>query len=266
MGEVDVSGTVNGYGTLTGNPRLVYYVGGSAIGFGTLSGVPVQRLLTGGTVEGAGTTTGNPGLLYSLGGQTTGFGTLEDQLELIFSGTTVGSGNIEGGLWRIRSLVPFPVVGSGTLEDISPLPMVGWGDLRGYVDVIRFPCPFPPRFKTFRWNHTFQIGDLELHTKDAVGLPYSPVVVLYTLYNVLHGGVPVVVGNPNRRPVQQGVGYYYVTGTAGEGGQPGEWIIEWRWQRFWYEQPRTYREKFDVHDAVLAGECYPGRKCKKGWL
>lgn len=81
------------------------------------------------------------------------------------------------------------------------------------------------------WGHVFQRSDLPLIIRDAVGNLTSPAVVTYTMYRYVKGCPnPSRVGAECRTPVTAGVGEYYVSGIAGEGGQPGDWFVQWVYQ------------------------------------
>lgn len=244
---ISVGGTFTGTGVLLETVSLIHVASGLLVGSDGLSGGVRQMMV--------------------VGGQVYGTGTLADLLSETVAGTLMGSGTLVGTPHYFLGGRPLPMVGSGTLGDHFPLPMIGHGDLVGLLDVVEVPDRCPPDLSVFRWMQQFEIGDLELHLTDDDGLPYGPVVILYTLYQVLSDSVRVLVGAPDRHPAQQGVGYYYATGIAGEFGQPGEWVIQWRVQRFWYSLPVIFEQHFFVKDAVLFGPPDPTiRSCKKGWL
>ena len=211
-----------------------------------------------------------------LGAQFSGAGTVKDGLLMELSGTLSGAGAITGTAASLIMARALAMVGAGTLGDSMPLPMIGAGILSGYFDLQRLPrpiCPCPPRrVKVFRWGDTFTRGGLELAVCDDSGNPYAPVVVLYAFYQIVAGGQRMLVGPPNRRPAvdtsEGKVGRYYATGTAGELGQPGNWVIVWRYQRSWWTDTQFLEEPFQVHDEVTSG--VPGSlngRCRKyGWL
>jgi hypothetical protein len=188
-------------------------------------------------------------------------------------GILAGAGAISGDPGLILPAIPLPMVGGGTLSDSIPLPMIGVGVLSGFLQVIRVPRPYcpPRRVKVFRWGYILTRGDLELHVCDTSGNPFGPVVVLYAFYQIVHGGQRMLVGPPNRRPApdqsEGKPGRFYATGTAGELGQPGEWVVVWRYQRSWWTPTVTFEEHFRVVDEVAS--CDPwsrqGRHCKYGW-
>jgi hypothetical protein len=217
-----------------------------------------------------------PGVVQTLilGARLTGAGTIADSLLRLASGILTGAGGIAATPYLILSARPIPMVGSGGLHDSTPLPMVGIGNLTGFFEVIRVPRPYcpPPVQPTFRYGYTLGRGDLELHICDTTGNPYGPVVVFYAFYQIVRGGQRMLVGPPNRRPapdMSQGKpGRYYATGTAGELGQPGEWVIVWRWQRSWWTPTEFFEQHFKVVDEVTSGApgALNGRCIKYGWL
>jgi len=217
-----------------------------------------------------------PVITLILGAQFAGAGTVKDKLLLSLTGVVSGAGAISGTASLIASVRALPMVGAGTLGDSIPLPMIGAGILSGFYELQRLPrpiCPCPPRrVKIFRWGQTLARGDLEFRVCDDSGNPFAPVVVLYAFYQIVAGGQRMLVGPPNRRPAVDNrdglVGRYYATGTAGELGQPGEWVCVWRYQRSWWTETKFVEEPFKVHDEVTSG--LPGSlsgRCRKfGWL
>lgn len=128
-------------------------------------------------------------------------------------------------------------------------------------------CPNPDGLiPDFRWHHTFGKGDLEICIHDRQGNQRGPVFIGYTLFTVSSTGVKHQVGPTDRKPAQADVGKFYVTGMAGENGQPGCWAVRWRYQRT-YSDPITEQiMQFRVVDAVLAGDRDHWRRhCKYGW-
>lgn len=106
----------------------------------------------------------------------------------------------------------------------------------------------------FRWNHTFGKGDLEICIHDRQGNQRGPVFIGYTMFMVSSTGVKHQVGPTDRKPAKADVGKFYVTGTAGENGQPGCWAIRWRYQRTYSDPITEQLMQFRVVDAVLAGD------------
>jgi len=50
--------------------------------------------------------------------------------------------------------------------------------------------------------------------------------------------------------VKQDVGLYYAVGTAGENGQPGDWVIQWACQQFFNGPVTTTEYQFQVVDVI----------------
>ena len=237
MSVIDLSGTTTGSFTVsTPNPIRGRILTESFGGSGDLSGSLDRTLI--------------------FGGQAYGFGLFEDHLTVLLSGTASGQGNALGSLYRVFPLSGFTYGTSKLLESVLE-PVYGFGILAGFMQVDRVPCPIAcvtnPVPLVFRWGQIFGPGDLMLSIRDTSGNPFAPVVVLYRMFQILKGGSLHPVGPFNRRPVacQKRLGVYYVTGTAGELGQPGDWVLEWRWQRSPYTQPVIERRPFRVLDAVL---------------
>lgn len=84
----------------------------------------------------------------------------------------------------------------------------------------------------FKCGYLFQRGDLPIYIVDRVNSPFSPYSVKYTLIYQTSSQELLKVFPCNRMPVQADIGEYYATGYAGEGGQPGQWYIEWTLQEY----------------------------------
>jgi hypothetical protein len=189
--------------------------------------------------------------------------------DIILSGTFTGLVTITlERVVRVISLDPV-VFGVGDLFWSGPLPSYGEGFLSAFYEIIRVPRPVCPRpvVKTFAYNQTLGRGGLELRVSDVAGNPFAPISVLYSFYQVVRGGQRMLVGPPDRRPVpdlREGkVGRYYVTGTAGELGQPGDWICVWRFRRSSWTPEETVEEPFTVTSSTPQVCC---RNRRKGWL
>ncbi len=252
----------------------IFLEGGYLAGVGELAGDSVLVRYASGTLEGSGDIAASPVQTVILGAQVTGAGTLSDDLTITAAGSLSGAGAISATAAMILGARPLPMVGVGGMHDSLPLPMVGSGFLTGYADVFRLPRPIcPPRIeKSFRYGYVLGKGDLELRVCDASGNAFAPVVVLYAFYQIVAGGQRMLVGPPNRRPAPDlsggKVGRYYATGTAGELGQPGEWVIVWRYQRSWWTPTECFEQGFRVYDEVSSGDpgALAGRCRKYGWL
>jgi hypothetical protein len=120
--------------------------------------------------------------------------------------------------------------------------------------------------KQFRWGYMFTRGDLMLCLFDRSRNPISPYNVSYTMYQV-RGQLIMQTGPFAKSPVMQKVGLYYATGTSGENGQPGNWLIRWSYQVTFQGAPTTVDFPFQVVDAVT--KPIPGdptcRVVKYGW-
>jgi len=108
---------------------------------------------------------------------------------------------------------------------------------------------------------------LSIRLTDFVCNPIGPVWIEYTLYQVVRGCQLKQVGCHSQRPATCKVGTYYATGCAGEGGQPGQWVIRWRYQRTFADPIIEKDMCYQVLDAVRGP--VPGdttvRNCKYGW-
>lgn len=103
----------------------------------------------------------------------------------------------------------------------------------------------------FKWGHTFQRGDLPIYVADSVGSPFSPYAIRYTLLFQSKCSTCITKVWPcGRMPVQADIGEYYGTGCAGEGGQPGQWFIEWTLQEYFDGPLMTDRFGFEVFNTA----------------
>ncbi len=261
-------------GSSTFTTWVILLGAGTLAGSGGITASPVRVLETSGSLEGAGSITAAPRQTVIVGAQVVGAGTLSDDLLITAAGVLAGAGSLSGTTVQALAARPLPLVGRGTLGDSLPLPMVGYGFLTASYQLIQVPAPYCPRpvVPTFRYGYTLGRGDLELHLCDTSGNPFAPVVVLYAFYQVVAGGQRMLVGPPNRRPAadtsEGKVGRYYATGTAGELGQPGDWVCVWRYQRSWWTPTECVEQPFKVVDEVTSGDPHAlsGRCIKYGWL
>lgn len=120
--------------------------------------------------------------------------------------------------------------------------------------------------KSFRWLQPFQRGDLPVLIYDQ-GLPSVPYRVTYNLAQLRPDGSRRYVGPRERVPASGDTGEFYVTGCAGESGQPGQWVIEWKFQRTPQAAVETAEMRFQVLDAVATADPRErlSRKTKYGW-
>ena len=103
----------------------------------------------------------------------------------------------------------------------------------------------------------FQPTDLVIRTFKA-GRATGPVYIAYALYQV-RGDALHLVGPAAHSPATRELGIYYVTGTVGEGGQPGVWMVRWTIQEA-LGAPFSLR---DFYFSIRA-EHVDGRR-KLGW-
>jgi len=179
-----------------------------------------------------------------------------------------GTSSLTGNALKIVSMSAL-FSGFGNIGLSVPEPIFGFGILSGHAEVIHLPkplcactCSCPPT--AFSWMQDFQRGDLEICIIDRHGNPLKPAQVTYTLFQLVRGCQLVQVGCGERKPASSGFGRYYVTGTAGEGGQPGYWVVRWRFRRSFGEPCVEQDVNFQVQDAIAAGDTTP-RMCKYGW-
>ncbi len=263
------SATVSGRGQLLIGQRLV---SGTVTGAGVLEALSFIRILP-------------------LGGATYGLG----QLTWSGPGLLEGSGVLTGVL--LWAQVPPPICGPicgcgsccGRREEECP-ECWAWHDQHHHQEAFWWQCrgcwerhswhrrseehhrgwaEANPQglIPNFKWNQTFGRGDLEVCFQDNTGNPASPFFVGYTMYTVSSTGVLHRAGPLDRKPAKADVGKFYVTGTAGENGQPGCWAVKWRYQMTYSSPIVEQLVQFRVLDAVL--DCNHRddvrRQCKYGW-
>lgn len=206
--------------------------------------------------------------VFNMSGFLAGAGALIDARLLDVAGVAVGGSSVTADLLRIVGVAGY-LQGSSQMDLSVPEPIFGVAVVTAYMEVIHVPPPVceTPRVTTsFRWGHQFGRGDLDICLVAAGGNPVAPVCMSYTLYQVVRGCQLIQVGGP-RKPIQTNVGCYYITGTAGECGQPGLWAIRWSYQRTSGDPMMEKLCYFTVLDSVLSP--VPGdtlqRSCKYGW-
>jgi len=273
---IDLSGTLPGAGDLSANPEYIFYLTETFSGAGGSSGVPHLLHRFSGGLSGSGSLSASLTQQLLFGGQVTGYGDLEDTLIRQASAAIEGTSSFETQAGLIIHVIPLPLAGVGDMHDSMPLPLSGQSIFSAFMDLVRVPRPLcpPAPVKRFRYNQTLGRGDLEIVITDTSGQPFSPVSITFTFYQVVRGGQRQQVGPMRRRPVpdqREGQpGRYYVTGTAGELGQPGEWICVWTYQRSWWTSAVQVEQAFRVEAAHVYGcgcGCErDGYRRKRGWL
>ena len=205
----------------------------------------------------------------NVSGFVSGSGDLIDASLIEIAGVSIGSGDISGGLHREVG-ISGSSWGSSALNLSIPEPIYGIAVVTAYMDVIHVPlpiCELTTISTIFRWGHVFTLGDLEFSLQDSCGNPFTPVSVSYTLYQMQQGDTLKQIGPSGRIPASYKVGCFYVTGTAGECGQPGLWAVCWKYQRTFSSSIIEEEHYFQVVDSVSCP--IPGdnlaRCCKYGW-
>jgi hypothetical protein len=266
MALVDVDGTTVGSATATASASINYGLGGTLVGSASNSAPsnPLHNLVE--TLQGSSSLSGDTERLLIFSGFSYGLGDLSDGLSLPVSGFALGQATVTGSI--VCSIgVAGVSLGVSALDLSVPEPLYGFGILTAFMEVIHLPkpacsCTCPPT--ALHWMQDFQRGDLSICIQDRKGNPTGPFNVSYTLYQVVRGCTLKQVGCGDRKPASSGLGRYYVTGTAGEGGQPGSWVVRWRFQRSFGEPAVEQDVCFKVQDAIAAGDHTP-RVCKYGW-
>ncbi len=217
------------------------------------------------TASGSSSMTGAGGTLYI--GSGTFLGTSSMEWDYIQDGasTMAGTSSMAGDGNVIKN-GSSTMLGTSSMEQSTFLPI--WGTSFAsmnplVVTAIRAITMGP---KTFQWMQLLQRGDLSIFFCNGDG-NFSPIVVVYSLYYVRPDGSRQPVGPQHKSPVLGGVGEFYVAGRAGESGQPGNWVIEWKYQRSTVHPLEVVEMPFQVLDAVLAQDPLDtlDRKVKFGW-
>lgn len=241
MATLFASGTATGSGSIAASAALSQLLSGAVLGFGVLSIPPLQAS---GTASGVATVTGDAGLLIGVSGLAQGQG------KLLLSGypdTLYGTSAMTGEL-VVEQMPPTVCRCSGSSTS---------GTADGSTS-----NPGGP----FKWNDSFQVGDLNLFVRNSAG-PVNPNAVSYTLYWI-RNGVPYQAGPANRVPARgPNVGQFYVTGRVGDFGQPGDWMVRWYYQRFFFSETSVVEYRFVVQDALAAADPrdITVRVLKYGW-
>jgi hypothetical protein len=215
-------------------------------------------------IVGAATVTGDTIAVFDVSGYVVGSGDLIDDSLKDATGVIVGGSSVSGELLRYVGVRGF-TQGSGTFVISEPEPIVGVGVVTQHMDVIHVPPPIclaPTVCVAFRYGHVFTEGDLCYSFSWG-----DPACVSYTLYQMVQGCVLRQIGPSGRKPVKHKSGCYYVTGTAGDCGQPGLWVVRWCWQRTFTDPVMVEDRYFQVMDSVscpIPGDTLE-RYCKYGW-
>ena len=270
MALYDLDGSITGTGTTTVDEALTFGAGATASGTGAASGPLDVALLFGDSLSGTSTVSGDVERILLFSGQSAGAGVLSDTVLITLDGLLLGISSVTGDLVRVRQVAGI-TQGSGFPYLSVPNPLHGAAIVSAFMEVIHVPPPLCPELlkpvTTFRWQQTLTKGDLCVQITDAACNPLGPVCIDYTMYRLVQGCALHQVGCAHRVPANCGVGAYYATGCAGEGGQPGTWVIRWRYKRNFGD---SFIEKdfcYEVLDSVsgpIPGDTLD-RNCKYGW-
>lgn len=266
---VDASGTVTGSATVDGSGAVYIALSETMSGSGD-AGPPAAAvdLVASEALVGAATVQGDVGILVNVSGFLQGAGeALATFLEA--DGIAIGGSLVTANAQRLIGISGY-TLGSGIFGVSVPEPIYGIAVVTAHMEVDHVPPPVSDTVSVpcFRWGHTFTRGGLTFKIRDGRGNPLGPVCVSYTLFQMQRGCQTLKqIGPSNRKPVQTSVGCYYVTGTAGECGQPGLWAVKWRYQRTYADPVVEKTCYFQVVDSVncpIPGDTLD-RNCKYGW-
>jgi hypothetical protein len=266
---IDVVGTVVGAGEPSGSLAVTFGFAGLTGGQGALGGTAQIDPVVTHTFEGVGSLAASPVSVFNLSGLTRGSATVVELPIPGVEGIATGSGDASVVISR-GIVIGGYAIGSSSAVLSEPEPVYGLAVVTGFMEVICVPysiCRTPLVKQSFRWGHQFGMGDLTICVTGKGGNPVGPVCISYTLYQIQQGCQPKQVGPSGRKPGNSSLGCYYATGTAGECGQPGLWVIRWNYQISFGASPIEKDCYFYVFDSVLCpvpGDTLP-RTCKYGW-
>jgi len=265
----DIDGTASGVATVHGSlavlTSLIETIGGSGV-----AGAPVSldHIITD-PIMGSSDVFASTQAVFNMSGFIIGSGDLIDARLMNLAGIAAGSCILSGDLRRLIGVSGY-TQGFSALNLSVPEPIYGVAIVTAYMDVVHVPlpiCEIPTVSTAFRWGHVFTWGDLELSLKDRLGNPFGPVSISYTLYQMQRGCALKQIGPSRRTPASSKVGCYYVTGTAGECGQPGLWAVRWCYQKTFSDsviEKDCYFQVLDFVSCPIPGDTLV-RACKYGW-
>lgn len=224
----------------------------------------MAEYLEGGTVSGSSTlSTPAANLTIDFSGRVEGYSIVSDGFVKDGAGTVEGTSTLSAPGVALTREFAGVVDGGTTLSDISAFGVHGLSSLGAVCDVIRPPgaqVGIQNTGKSFRWAQQLSRGDLVIFVTPA------PFEVTFTIFTNVRGAW-FQVGASNRRPLTANLGEYYAALTAGEGGQPGDWRIQWSLRRTFNSPVVVETHQFRVVDAVsspLQGDSLT-RVRKFGW-
>jgi len=269
MAEILLGGTADGTSDVRGLLPLTLALSGETVGAASSSGrAQIDPWLLQ-AFHGVGSFAGSAVRVFNLSGLTSGSSAVVEQSILDIAGTVTGSGDVSAVFSNVMVFQGYAAGSSGAFV-WEPEPIYGQSVVSGFMEVIHVPyaiCQTPRVPNTLRWGQQFGPGGLTMCVTDKSGNPVGPVCVSYTLYQIQNGCAPKQVGPSGRKPGNSSLGCYYPTGTAGECGQPGLWVIRWSYQISFGAAPIEKDCYFYVFDSVLCpvpGDTLP-RNCKYGW-
>jgi hypothetical protein len=93
--------------------------------------------------------------------------------------------------------------------------------------------------------------DLNIYLRNAVGLPANAAVITYAIFDFTTG-VEVLLGDPNRIPVNPGVGEYYAAFQIAFDANIGSYRIRWSFKETYASQPVQCVQEFNVIEGGLS--------------
>lgn len=242
---------------------LARFIGGS-----TASASAVRQAIGAGTVTGASTFIARAGSIQLESAFFQGGSTFQWEYVGDAAATFLGSSMATAAAMAVRTTGAFFQGGSIFLYgELLPIQGTSFFSVLARVDAQLPPIKAVTMGpKTFRWLQALQRGDLSVFIHDGSNA-IAPVRVAYSLAQLRLDGSRKYVGPQNRTPVKGSLGEFYATGRAGESGQPGQWIIEWLFQRTFQSDVQRTEMYFQVLDAVAVGDPREQleRRIKFGW-
>ena len=216
------------------------------------------------TTSGTSNLEGWMGISYISTGWLSGTSTLEWDWIREGSATIDGTSTVTADGIRVRTAKAVSV-GSSQFLDGSPPVLSGTSLMTEMAQVSTHVVA--TGLRTFIWMQLFQRGNLAVQFCDGEN-PVIPYDVYYRLTFIRPDGSRMRVGPRKKIPARGGAGEYYVTGLAGEHGQPGEWLVQWFYKHYPTSSIKTVEMSFQILDAVLCGCSYDltDRQTVYGWL
>lgn len=183
------------------------------------------------TITGTSSVSGIGAVIYRDSVIILGESILTDNLSLVDSLLVIGQANVSSPVAGVIYSGAATFYGQATLTFEEFEPIIGQTLMTAFADVVKAPtvcacvCEQP---KNYRMGSLLDSQDLDISLSNPVG-PFDPVCISYTLHQVVKGCVSKQMGL-SRKPGHDAVGHYYVSGMIGDCGQPGLWLVRWRYQ------------------------------------